>query len=332
MSNDCYLFSIDEGYFVIKNDEIKTHKKIKKDIIFDCIEANGKKKYFNKNKLELQYGERTFKLYLHQSNFATSTDLKVSLEMDEEFYRSIENKPYIEYYNLSPGHYNLKAISNNGAATEEFLLIIKQPWYNSKLSLFIYFAILIITGYYIKKYFDNQLITEKQKLEAENKRLLHEHLIELENTRLHEQNILKSKELANTTMHLIQKNEILSEIKSDLTDLRKSGLALQSNKEFQNLVKRIDFNLSVEDDKNLFETNFEEVHHDFLQKLESDFPELTKADLKLAAYLRMNLASKDICPLLNISLRGLENKRYRLRKKLNLENEINLSTYFQKYH
>lgn len=331
LSNESYLFSIDEGYLVIKNDIKKDHRNIDKGIIFDFIETNGVKKYFNKNKLVLHFAERTFKLFIHKANYATSADLKVSLELDDEFYRSMDDKPYIEYYNLSPGHYKLKAISNTGGSTEEFLLIINQPWYNSKLSFFIYFIIILIIGYFLKKYFDNQLITEKLKMESENKRLLHEHLIELENARLHEQNIIKSKELANTTMHLIQKNEILSEIKSDLTDLRKSGQALQSNKEFQNLVKRIDFNLSVEDDKNLFETNFEEVHHDFLRKLESDFPELTNADLKLAAYLRMDLSSKDICPLLNISIRGLENKRYRLRKKLNLENEVNLSTYFQKY-
>lgn len=332
LSDDSYLFSIDEGYLVIKNVGRKNQSDVNKNILFDFIEANGVKKYFNKQKIELDYAERSFKLFLHLSNYASSADLKVSLEKDDEFYRSMENKPYVEYYNLSPGHYTLQAISSNGGSTEEFLVIINQPWYNSKLSFFLYFLILIIAGYYIKKYFDKQLISEKLKLEAENKRLLHEHLIELENTRLHEQNILKSKELANTTMHLIQKNEILNEIKSDLTDLRKSGQALQSNKEFQNLVKRIDFNLSVEDDKNLFETNFEEVHHDFLQKLENEFPELTKADLKLAAYLRMDLSSKEICPLLNISLRGLENKRYRLRKKLSLGNEINLSTYFQKYN
>lgn len=326
-----YLFSIDEGFVIIKKENKVVQNKLNKPIIFDYIESNGQRKYFNKNDIELSYNERSFNLYLYQSTFNINSDIKISLESDKEFYRSLENKSHIEYYNLAPGKYKLKAISNNGESTQVFSVVINQPWYKSNLAYFIYLILLFSSAVYIKRHFDKQLLSEKQKLEEENKRILHEHKIELENIRLHEQNILKSKELANTTMHLVQKNEILTEIKTDLTDLRKSGQALQSNKEFQNLVKRIDFNLSVEDDKNLFETNFEEVHHDFLKKLESEFPDLTQADLKLAAYLRMNLSSKDICPLLNISIRGLENKRYRLRKKLGLSNDIILSTYFQKY-
>ncbi|MBK8518387.1 MAG: hypothetical protein IPL55_19520 [Saprospiraceae bacterium] len=62
--------------------------------------------------------------------------------------------------------------------------------------------------------------------------------------------------------------------------------------------------------------------------MKSEFPELTIPDLKLAAYLKMNLSSKEIAPLFNISIRGLENKRYRLRKKLGLPNDFNLSEYF----
>ena len=84
-------------------------------------------------------------------------------------------------------------------------------------------------------------------------------------------------------------------------------------------------------DKNLFESSFNEVHEKFLLKLKADFPELSPADLKLAAYLKMNLTSKEIAPLFNISLRGLENKRYRLRKKLQLPNDANLLDFFIGY-
>lgn len=99
-----------------------------------------------------------------------------------------------------------------------------------------------------------------------------------------------------------------------MIDVRKTGDHTLTTKDFQNLMKLINENMTVEDDKNLFESSFNEVHEKFLIKLKADFPELSAADLKLAAYLKMNLTSKEIAPLFNISIRGLENKRYRLRK------------------
>jgi len=175
------------------------------------------------------------------------------------------------------------------------------------------------------------LTQEKQKLEAENARLLREHKYQIENDRLIQDNIIKNKELANATMHLIQKNELLQEIKEELIDVRKTGDHTLTTKDFQNLMKLINENMSVEDDKNLFESSFNEVYEKFLLKLKADFPELSPADLKLAAYLKMNLTSKEIAPLFNISIRGLENKRYRLRKKLQLPNDANLLDFFIGY-
>ena len=144
-------------------------------------------------------------------------------------------------------------------------------------------------------------------------------------------NLVKRKELENVTMHLIQKNELLQEIKEELIDVRKTGDHTLTAKDFQNLMKLINENMTVEDDKNLFESNFNDVHDSFLKKLKNEFPDLTAADLKLTAYLKMNLSSKEIAPLFNISIRGLENKRYRLRKKLNLTNDANLNDFFTAY-
>ena len=76
-----------------------------------------------------------------------------------------------------------------------------------------------------------------------------------------------------------------------------------------------------------FAIHFDEVHNRFLEKLKSTYPDLTPADLKLCAYLKMNLSSKEIAQYLHLSLKGVENGRYRLRKKLNLDSSINLSDF-----
>ena len=80
-----------------------------------------------------------------------------------------------------------------------------------------------------------------------------------------------------------------------------------------------------------FQNTFDSVHHDFFKRLEKEFPELNNKEKLLCAYIQMNLISKEIAPLLNISLRGVEISRYRLRKKLNLEEGENLAEFLQKF-
>ena len=88
--------------------------------------------------------------------------------------------------------------------------------------------------------------------------------------------------------------------------------------------KVIDEGMNDERDWNVFESSFNEAHENFFKKLKSGHPDLVPNDLKLCAYLRMNMSSKEMASLLNISLRGVEIRRYRLRKKLNLEHDKNL--------
>ena len=76
-----------------------------------------------------------------------------------------------------------------------------------------------------------------------------------------------------------------------------------------------------------FEVNFKELHEDFFEILLERYPILTPKDLKLCAYLKMNLSSKEIAPLMGISTRGIEIHRYRLRKKLNIDGSQNISNF-----
>ena len=116
------------------------------------------------------------------------------------------------------------------------------------------------------------------------------------------------------------KKQFLGKIKTDLkkiTDVSKVS----------SVIKTIDRNLNNEDDWKFFEEAFNNADKEFLQKIKNSHPNLTNNDLKLCAYLRLNLSSKDIAPLLNISLRSVEIKRYRLRKKMNLTHNEGLTDY-----
>ena len=94
-------------------------------------------------------------------------------------------------------------------------------------------------------------------------------------------------------------------------------------------IKMIDKNLNNKDDWKFFEEAFNNADKDFLKKVKSTHPSLTNNDLRLCAYLRLNLSSKDIAPLLNISLSSVEIKRYRLRKKMQLTHNEGLTDLIQ---
>lgn len=93
------------------------------------------------------------------------------------------------------------------------------------------------------------------------------------------------------------------------------------------LISQINSSLEHDSDFDVFQSNFDIIHQDFFKILDEKYPQLSRNDKILCAYLKMNLSSKEIAPLLNISIRGVEVNRYRFRKKMNLDRYVNLSEY-----
>jgi DNA-binding CsgD family transcriptional regulator len=125
-------------------------------------------------------------------------------------------------------------------------------------------------------------------------------------------------------MNIVYKNELLQKISDAITHLKDSSGKKLPDDQLRKIQKVIDEGMTDERDWNLFESSFNEAHESFFKKLKHEHPDLVPNDLKLCAYLRMNMNSKEMASLLNISLRGVEIRRYRLRKKLNLEHDKNL--------
>jgi DNA-binding CsgD family transcriptional regulator len=125
-------------------------------------------------------------------------------------------------------------------------------------------------------------------------------------------------------MHLVQKSEILQKIKSEIQNIAKASKDTATAKQLRTVVRKISTDERLDEDWQYFARHFDQVHGQFLQRLREKYPQLTPKDHRLCAYLRMNLASKEIAPLMNISVRSVEVARYRLRKKLKIDNEVNL--------
>jgi len=173
-------------------------------------------------------------------------------------------------------------------------------------------------NYYKKQ---REQILQKTQRELELKELENkQQLMRFSNEALQQDVESKNRELAVSTMSLIKKNEFLNTIKEELKKT-------EGNQDINKVIKIIDKNINNTNDWKLFEEAFNNADKDFLKKVKSKHDALTPNDLKLCAYLRLNLSSKEIAPLLNISPRSVEVKRYRLRKKMNLPHEASLTNY-----
>jgi DNA-binding CsgD family transcriptional regulator len=170
---------------------------------------------------------------------------------------------------------------------------------------------------------------EREKAEALKQEAIsnEQKIVRLKNEQLKSELASKSRELANSALNIVAKNELLQNLQQELLHLKDTAGMKLPEEQLRKIRKVIAESMTDEHDWNLFENSFNEAHENYFKKLKSGHPDLTPNDLKLCAYLRMNMSSKEVASLLNITVRGVEIRRYRLRKKLNLNHEKNLAEF-----
>ncbi|MEM8525708.1 MAG: tetratricopeptide repeat protein [Bacteroidota bacterium] len=140
----------------------------------------------------------------------------------------------------------------------------------------------------------------------------------------------KEQVLTSYTLNFVQKNEFISDLKTAIQGL-KSELSREQRPKLNAIAKKIDTALRMDEDWDDFRKHFESVHPKLIKKLNQDFPKLTKNEFKLIALVRLNLSTKEISSILGISPDSVKTARYRLRKKLRLENHNNLFDFLINY-
>ncbi len=265
-------------------------------------------------------------------------------EFDDEW-SNWSSRSIREFTNLTHGEYtfNVRARNIFGKISETDTLHfeIYAPWYLSWWGYALYFTILVTFIYIMYRYVRYKTEKTKREEEAQQKRLFREREKQLQNNALRaEKEVIrernerlraemkqKDKELANNTMQMIQKGKLLNSLKNDLYKFADEMNDDLMTHRIKKMMRKIDRELDTEKQWEVFEKHFESVHEEFLKRLKAAFPDLTPREMKLCAYLRLNISSKEIATLMNISTRGVEISRYRLRKKLQLSHETNLSEF-----
>jgi DNA-binding CsgD family transcriptional regulator len=250
-----------------------------------------------------------------------------------------------EYTNLPYGEYTfqLKAMKEDGTPSPvlSYSFKISPPWYFSTIAWIIYFITIIYSVFLMYRFFNRSIEKSRMKekeqqrskykqREEQFKEDAHEaekEMIRLRNEKLNLEMIHKEKELANSTMMLIHKNEMLHKLVHDLNRVKSTLTDEQHKSQMNSAINKISREIDNEKQWQVFNTHIEQVHEQLFIKLKEKYPDLSPRELSLCAYLRMNISSKEIATLMNISTRGVEIGRYRIRKKLGLDRTANLTDY-----
>jgi DNA-binding CsgD family transcriptional regulator len=332
--NGNYLLGKTSGYITLNINEVKA-----KDFQVHIANVSNGVNRMNENLLDRElkgsFGSNRnnfeFSFYAPEYNKYLKTQYQYRLQGTYDEWSDWSPNPDVFYENLPFGDYVFEvrgkignSVSSNIAS---YTFEIAKPWYISNVMIAVYILGILLFSFFMhnvyKQYYKKQRLKliEKNKKELELAQVQNEkEIIKIKNEQLELENKSKSKELAVSTMSIIRKNELLTTIKDELNTMGNKDVV-------KPVIKIIDKSLRQNDDWELFQEAFNNADSEFLKKVKTTHPSLSPNDLKLCAYLRLNLSSKEIAQLLHISPRSVEIKRYRLRKKLGLQHEDNLVNY-----
>lgn len=266
-------------------------------------------------------------------------DLRYKLQGYDDEWKDGDKEFDLTFSNLPYGKYKLvaKVLDNLGKeqASVSYYFEILAPFYLSTFAIILYvvlgIGLLVVTRvYYIKRLILKERLKNREIQREQERRLIEKEQVitHLKNEQLEKDLAYKSKELASTTLSVIVQNEFLENLKKEILENKEKDLLRLK----QQLVRMIDGSIVNKEEWSVFQANFDLIHERFFLKLKGNYPELTVNDLRLCALLKLNLTTKDIARIQNLSIRGVETARYRLKKKLNIPDGESLVDFIVKYH
>ncbi|TCK69265.1 anaphase-promoting complex subunit 5 [Winogradskyella wandonensis] len=186
---------------------------------------------------------------------------------------------------------------------------------NDKLTKSLYgigmFSFLTIAGLL---YFGFKQRIKKNRIAREKQEAIYKQEIEF-----------KKKELASQTLHLVQKNSFIQELKENLEKIKKSPELFKV--EFRRLVMLLKKESAEDKDWEVFKSYFSEVHNNFDIKIKEISNDISEKEIRLASFLRMNLTTKEIASMLNVQPDSVKKSKYRLKTKLSLGKDDDLTQF-----
>ncbi|MFT2008328.1 triple tyrosine motif-containing protein [Pontibacter sp. 13R65] len=346
ISNSMYLISIDDG-FVVYNAAVQQPNRTALPAVvirkventtsrLTTIADTGKPG----NELEIPYNRNNIRITYALPYYSQGkARYQYQLEGYSDGWSEWSADAQKDFTNLDKGNYKFLVRAKIGeeaiSPVTVFRFTVLPPWYASAWAITFYLVFTLVLLFLLRQLYQQKLKRDQQrileKLEQEKQEFLQQEalaneqkIVKLKNEQLKTELAAKSRELANSALNIVSKNEMLQSLRDEINQLKDAAGKKVPDDQLKKIQKIIDDGMGNERDWDLFESSFNETHENYFKKLKSRYPELTPNDLKFCAYLRMNMSSKEIASLLNITVRGVEIRRYRLRKRLNMEHEKNL--------
>lgn len=285
--------------------------------------------------LKLNYRQNTLEFSFVEPAFTEDGAVEYSCILNgyDKAYSPVSLSGSKEYSDLPPGHYTFTVRAYNrhfgGAWTEASQeIVISKPWFQKWWAVLFYVLAGILALYGVNKSVEASAERRAEKiavLKAE----------EMQKAQMKREFEIKAEDLAASTMNLQRKNELLQKISGEvdrsIESIRSGEDPHTQLQRLRSLTEMIRSNIEHDTDWKKFQTNFDLVYDDFLKRLETQYPQLSVCDKKICAYLKMDLSSKEMAPLLGMTVRSVEMTRYRLRQKLGLSREDNLGDFLQRF-
>jgi AraC family transcriptional regulator, chitin signaling transcriptional activator len=261
-----------------------------------------------------------------------------------------QEQPHAEFSLLPSGTYTLhvraRSLFGENASDATFSFSIIPVWYKTSWAYALYALFSLVLALSLVQVIRKRIEFVKRRTRGEEEEKRKVLQLELEHIKLEREKeeiikhkdqleedvVFKSKELANYTMLLVKKREFLSDMFEQIGAIKEVVRNDQARQGLRDLQKKITSNLQSEEHIRVFEANFERVHHEFFTQLKSTFPDLSAKELQLCAFVKMNLTNKEIASILNLSVRGIETARYRLRKRLGIAQEEDMVEFLERLY
>ena len=301
--------------------------------------------------LSIDYALNSIRFEYELSSLILSDDTHFRYRLNKGEWSDFTVARTKEYSNLPEGEYifEIKALFPDGtSSSDEISFRILPPWYRSVMAYICYIVLALFGMWGVYRWDDMRVKRKKQQAIVEKDKELFEmekeyeeekarnekQIMQLEKEKLEHDLQHKSQEMANLMINFVRKNEMLTEIKSEIAKVSAMLKGEGSRESKQQLIlinSKIDSNIQSDEVLKRIEDQFDLIHNNFMKRLHAKHPDLSNNERMMCAYLKMNLSTKEMAPLLNISVRGVETIRYRLRKKFGLEREDSLTDYLSNY-
>lgn len=285
-------------------------------------------------KVSLPHDFQEFKVWAGTTIFTSNHQISYKIEGVSSEWSAWQEDGKIAFLQLPEGHYKLKIRKYivKGPYPELTLPIeVLPPWYNTVWAWLGYIAIVWLAIQTVLRYNQKSLHREEQE-KAENERQAElQRMQEMKNRMLEAELQNKNNELTLQTTTLVKRNQAIQNLLEEL-DRQKEALGERyPNKLYNRMKGLMEETLNNQADWLLFESYFNSTHQNFMDRLRQQYADITTGDLRICCLLRMNLSTKEIASLMNVSVRAIELRRYRLRKRLELEGDTNLVDFLMRF-